>query len=224
MRATHELSSSLYRLASEMRREEGCTTMNPAIVEAAALRLDEQTVEINELKRRSRKKHFVSGQFLEPFGVSLPVRIPAGGYTTVVVEVYALGRGVTIERERGDLAGREGTLELEAGGQFLSFNRLVCEQSERRVLSVEYFVTAIRQALDAVGEEEHPELERIAAAHFAGTPSKTAILQLPPATGKTTVAQQLAQWLGCIHVLDEWCPDYPLVEGALHLTNVEMAA
>lgn len=166
----------------------------------------------------------VSSQFLESFGVSLPVRIPASGHTTVVVEKYSLGRGVTIERESGNLAGREGALELEACGKFLSFNRLVCEQSDRRVLSVEYFVAAIRQELYAVGEEEHPELVRIAAAHAAGTPLKTAILQLPPATGKTTVAQELAQWLGCIHVLDEWCPDYPLVEGALHLTNAEVSA
>lgn len=166
----------------------------------------------------------VSGQFLESLGVSLPVGVPSSGYTTVVVEKYALGRGVTIERERGHLAGREGAFEFEAHGQFLSFNRLVCEQSERRVLSVEYFVAAVRQALQAEGEEEHPELVRIAAAHAAGTPLKTAILQLPPATGKTTVANQLAQWLGCIHVVDEWCPDYPLVEGALHLTNAEMPA
>lgn len=44
MTSTPTLSSALYSLAAEMRREDGRTTMDPAIVEAAAVRLDEQAV------------------------------------------------------------------------------------------------------------------------------------------------------------------------------------
>lgn len=52
MTETKTYSSMLYDLADEMRREEGCVTESPELVEQAATRLDEQTVTINELRRQ----------------------------------------------------------------------------------------------------------------------------------------------------------------------------
>ena len=49
---TKVYSAMLYALADEMRREEGCVTESPELVEQAATRLDEQTVTINELRRQ----------------------------------------------------------------------------------------------------------------------------------------------------------------------------
>ena len=52
MTETKAYSAMLYALAAEMRREEGCVTESPELVEQAATRLDEQTVTINELRRQ----------------------------------------------------------------------------------------------------------------------------------------------------------------------------
>lgn len=52
MTETKTYSAMLYALADEMRREEGCITESPELVEQAAARLDEQTVTINELRRQ----------------------------------------------------------------------------------------------------------------------------------------------------------------------------
>ena len=49
---TKEYAAMLYALADEIRREEGCVTESPELVEQAATRLDEQTVTINELRRQ----------------------------------------------------------------------------------------------------------------------------------------------------------------------------
>ena len=49
---TKTYSAMLYALADELRREEGCVTESPELVEQAATRLDEQTVTINELRRQ----------------------------------------------------------------------------------------------------------------------------------------------------------------------------
>lgn len=49
---TKTYSAMLYALSDEMRREEGCVTESPELVEQAATRLDEQTVTINELRRQ----------------------------------------------------------------------------------------------------------------------------------------------------------------------------
>lgn len=49
-RPSAELSGLLYALADEIRAEEGCVTESADNVEAAALRIDEQTLEIRCLK------------------------------------------------------------------------------------------------------------------------------------------------------------------------------
>lgn len=221
MTPTRELSGELYRLASEMRREEGCTTMDPAIVEAAAMRLDEQTVQINELQRRSRAHHGVPSQPLQSGTVGGPMGPPIGWYTPVVVEVYAIGSGVTLPGERSDLAGREGTLELEANGQLFVFDPLAARVTERLISAVEGNITAVGQTIEAVDEAKRSE---VGFQGHVGIPPKTAILSLPQGYGKTTMAHALARWLGCTCVFDEWHPGLELQQGALHLTNAQLHA
>ena len=62
---TKAYSAMLYALADEMRREEGCVTESPELVEQAATRLDEQTVTINELRRQH-------GVLLDTLHLALP--------------------------------------------------------------------------------------------------------------------------------------------------------
>lgn len=54
-KTSRELAGMLYELADEIRAEEGCTTADADDVEAAALRIDEQTVEIKCLKVERRE-------------------------------------------------------------------------------------------------------------------------------------------------------------------------
>lgn len=54
--------------------------------------------------------------------------------------------------------------------------------------------------------------------------AKTAILSLPQGWGKTQIANDVAQFLGCSDVVDEWHPGRPILAGALHLTHVSMVA
>lgn len=63
--ATKTYAAMLYALAAEMRKEEGCVTESPELVEQAATRLDEQTVTINELRRQR-------GVLLDALHVALP--------------------------------------------------------------------------------------------------------------------------------------------------------
>lgn len=65
MTETKAYSAMLYALADEMRREEGCVTESPELVEQAATRLDEQTVRINELRRQH-------GVLLDALHLALP--------------------------------------------------------------------------------------------------------------------------------------------------------
>ena len=65
MTETKAYSAMLYTLADEMRREEGCVTESPELVEQAATRFDEQTVTINELRRQH-------GVLLDALHMALP--------------------------------------------------------------------------------------------------------------------------------------------------------
>ena len=65
MTETKTYSAMLYALADEMRREEGCVTESPELVEQSATRLDEQTVTINELRRQH-------GVLLDALHIALP--------------------------------------------------------------------------------------------------------------------------------------------------------
>jgi len=50
------------------------------------------------------------------------------------------------------------------------------------------------------------------------------VLSAPQGWGKTAHAQALMRQYGCTSVVDNWMPDIPLVNGALHLTNIPASA
>ena len=166
--------------------------------------------------------NLVAGQPLQPGAVRTPISIAEGWVTRTAIEVYALGRGVSLAGEEGYLAGREGTLELEAAGVRLVFDPLGAEYTQGLVLTVECEVGTVFEPLEAIDEERKIELAHFECRHGADTPLKTAILSLPPGMGKTTVAQRLAKWLGCVGVVDDWAPGRPMFAGALHLTNAAL--
>lgn len=162
------------------------------------------------------------GQPLQACAVSLPVGLAGGGQATVAVEVYALGRGVSLAGQGGDLLGRQGAFELEANGQRFIFDPLGAAHTHRFVSAVEGDVAPIWQMVQAVNQKDHAELGNgvsAGAVGHVGTPLKTAILSLPQGMGKTTMAHQVARWLGCTAIVDEWNPGLAVLPGALHLTS-----
>lgn len=169
----------------------------------------------------SGRNDLVPSQALQPLTVGMPM--PRNSWhATVVVEVYALGRGVAIKGQEGDFAGRKGTLELKAPGGRLVFDPLAAVRTERLVLLVQGNVTTVFQPLQAEDKQCGAELAFFERWHGGRTLKKTAILSLPPGMGKTTVAHRLAKWLGCMGVVDEWAPGRPMFAGGLHLTNVPL--
>lgn len=164
----------------------------------------------------------VPSQPLQPLAVGTPVGGAAGGDAPVAVELYALGRGVTLVREGGDLPHREGTLELEAHGQRLVIDPLGAAHTHRLVAPIQGHITPVGLEIEAVDQEHLAELGHGLSGHGI-PPLKTAILSLPQGMGKTAVAQRLARWLGCTLIVDEWHPGLRVVRGALHLTNCEVA-
>ena len=158
----------------------------------------------------------VPSQSGQPISVGSPGNGRTGGDTPIVVEVYALGRGVSVAGQGGDLAGRQGTFELEANGKVFVFDPLSAGHSHRFVTPVQGDIAAIGLPVEAVDQENLAEL-RPSFCH-SGTPCKTAILNLPAGMGKTLIAHSLAQRLGCSHVVEEWNGQY-IRPGALHLTN-----
>lgn len=163
---------------------------------------------------------FATSQPFQPFGISSPVFGGSGGNASIVVEVYAIGRGVTLVTDGRDLLGREGTLELETNGKVFVFDQLSAIKSNWLVAPVQGDVAAIGQTVEAVDKEQLAEFG--CGAGQDGAPCKTAILSLPPGMGKTTIALALAKHLGCTSVVEEWHPSQPLTPGALHLTNVDV--
>lgn len=156
-------------------------------------------------------------QPLQALGVSSPVMGGVGGDASIVVEVYALGRGVALVTDGSDLLGREGTFELEANGKVFVFDPLGAAKTNGFVAPVQGHIAAIGQAVKAVDQEQLAELG--CGAGQDGSPGKTAILGLPPGMGKTTIAPALAKRLGCTSVVDEWTPSLYVTPGALHVTN-----
>lgn len=166
----------------------------------------------------------VRGQSPKALGVGSPVGGRVGGYTPIVVKIYALGRGVTLVGQGGDLLFREGAFELEAHGKVFVFDPLGAIQAHGLVAPVEGNVAPVRLALQAVDQKDLPELGN-GVGHGVSS-VKTTILALPQGYGKTSIGQQLADKLGCTRVVEEWYAYLPLIAGALHLTNeaVEVAA
>ena len=176
------------------------------------------------LRQRSGGLNLVPGESLQTQAVGLPISIAEGWVIRTAIEVYALGRGVTIGGQEGDLLGREGTLELKAAGVRLVFDVNAAEHTQGLVLAVECDVGTVFEPLEAIDEESGVESTELECRHGVDAPLKTAILSLPPGMGKTTVAQRLAKWLGCIGVVDDWAPGSPMFAGGLHLTAEGMRA
>lgn len=163
----------------------------------------------------------VLDQTLQPLAVGTPGSGAAGGDAPVVVEVYALGSGVAVKGEGGDLPGRQCALELEAHGKRIVFDPLSAGKTDWKGPTVKGDVRPVILSLEAVDEEDQAELGFVGCTHEK-PPLKTAILSLPQGFGKSTVAHDLARWLGCTTIVEEWSPAKPVVVGALHLTNVSL--
>lgn len=161
----------------------------------------------------------VPRQTLKPGGIVSPNGGRFGGNTSIVVQVYTFGRGVTIEAESSNLLGRKGAFELEAFGKFFTFDMAGAVQAQGLVAPIQGDVAAVSLPLQAMNQKDVAELER------HGTPSvKTVIVSLPPATGKTTLAEQMMTKFGCTSIVEEWCNREALTPGALHLTNQPLFA
>lgn len=172
--------------------------------------------------QQSGGHNLVPCQALQPLTVSMPIGFTVSGDATVVVQVYEINRGITIVSEQGHLLGREGTLELEAAGVRFVIDPIACKTAQGFVLPVERDVRTIGQPLQAVDQEHAAKFAFGESNHGDISSLKTAILALPTGTGKSAMAVEVAAWIGCTHVVDEWCPDKPLEAGALHLTNASM--
>jgi hypothetical protein len=145
-----------------------------------------------------------------------------GGDASVVVEVYTLGRGVSIKGQGCDLPGSEGAFELKTHGESLVFDPLAPTKANWFVSSIQSDVGATTLPLEAVYQEDVAEIGGDGGFGQGRASYKTVILSLPPGLGKTTVGAALARKLGCTSIVDEWSPKYGVVPGALHLTNANL--
>ncbi len=160
--------------------------------------------------------------------VGYPVRLARRGNASLTVEVYSLGSGVAIERKSGNLSGAEATFELDPGyGSVLQFAPHLARVAQRSVVAVERDIATIWHQLQAEDEPHPAQLIGatrgfLSAKHIQSP--KSAIVSLRSATGKTTVAEQLAKRLGCKFIWDEWVPgQHPILPGTLHLTNAPVS-
>lgn len=170
---------------------------------------------------QSVNHNLVASQPAQALGVGGPVAGRVGGDAPIVVQVYALGRGVSLVGQRGDLPLREGAFELEAHGQIFVFDPLAAGHAHGFVAPVEGDITAVGQPVQAINQKDLAEFGHGAGGQL-GAPLKTAILSLPQGSGKSLVAGPLARALGCRAVVDEWTPRMTFTAGALHLTNDDM--
>lgn len=160
--------------------------------------------------------NLVSGQPAQALGVGRPITGRVGGDTPIVVQVYALGRGVCLVGQRSNLPLREGAFELEAHGKIFVFDPLAADHANGFVTPVEGDIAAVALPVQAVDQKD---LSKFGNGGQLGAPFKTAILSLPQGSGKSLIAAELALALGCHTVVDEWTPRKPLTVGALHLTS-----
>ena len=164
--------------------------------------------------------NLVPSQALQPLAVGRPVGCAIGGDAPVVVEVYAIGSGVTPCGKRNDLALAQGAFELEANREVFVFDKRFTTKTERLVVAVEGYVAAVGQTVQAIDQQELAQFDDFIAHELS--PDKTAILSLPQGMGKSTMGRPLAARLGHRLVVDDWRPELPLVKGALHLTSHDL--
>lgn len=191
-----------------------------AWVEQLCIEVAQRDLEIERL--RASVHDGKAGQQPQPLAVGGPVGAVQG--QRAAVEVYALGAGVTIARDRADLVAREGVLELEANGQFLVFDPCAARLTEGLVVPIEGYVAAVGQSVEAVDEAQGGDGIGAFGAHGGNgqRAAEAVILSLPAGTGKTLVGKRVAAALGLQWVVDPWLPGHPLVRDALHLTDAEV--
>lgn len=190
-----------------------------AWVEQLCIEVAQRDLEIERL--RASVHDGKAGQQPQPLAVGGQVGPVHGQRATV--EVYALGAGVTIARDRADLVVREGALELEANGQVLVLDPLSTRVTDGLVVPIEGYVAAVGQSVEAVDEAQGGDGIGAVVGHGDGDGDGHAvILSLPRGSGKTLVGRKLASMLGLRWVVDPWLPGQPLVRDALHLTDAEV--
>jgi len=149
----------------------------------------------------------------------VPANSEPSGQVDASVEVYALGRGgVPHAAQEAQVSLGDGAFELERNGVRLLVDPTGAVKSHRLVTPHDRYVRASWQDVRPV---DQAQLARFgfSLAHRA-LHSKTAILSLPQGSGKTLLARDMAARLGCKWVVDCWCEDLPLLQGALHLTHL----
>ena len=169
------------------------------------------------------------GQPLQAGAVSIPGGGAGCGNAPVVIQIYAVGRGIARGGEAGSLLGREGTFELQANGVVFVFDPVAACHAHGLVMPVDGHVKAIGLPLQPINQKVIAEfgggcLRHEDASCGAAKAAATVIVTLPAGSGKTALAPELARRLGCAHVVDAWQPGRPLQIGALHLTNAPLAS
>lgn len=163
--------------------------------------------------------HLVPGQPLQAGAVGLPVGSAGCGNASILVEVYALGIGVSLARQGNDLCRTEGSFELEVNGKRVAIEPLRSRKAQWVVSPVQRHVAAIGLALQAVDQDKVAQIGDGLSHWAAPFKAEAVILSLPAGWGKTTMAPALAPLLGLDQIVEEWCPALALLPGALHLTN-----
>ena len=162
----------------------------------------------------------VTRQPLETLYVNLPILRRTHRVHGINVQLYALGRGVTVTGKGSNLLRREGSFELEANGMVFVFDPIDARHAYGFVASIESDIAAISHLIEAVDEEDLPEFGLARVAHD-DVFKKTVVLSLPQGMGKSTIAKKLATQLGLTRIVDSWDDiSMPLIPGALHLTHV----
>lgn len=191
-----------------------------AWVEQLCMEVAQRDLEIERLSARLHNDA-QAGQEPQTLAVSAPVGGVRGQWAAV--QVYSLGAGVAIARDRADLIIREGALELEANGKTLVFDPLSTRVTNGIVVPIESHVAADWQSVDAVDEAQGGQRLGAVVGHGDGDgDGRAVILSLPRGSGKTLVGRKLASMLGLRWVVDPWLLGQPLVRDALHLTDAEV--
>lgn len=199
----------------------------PALAGALSAWLEQLCIEVAqrdlEIERLRARLHNDAQAGQEPQALAVSGPVSGIGGQRATVQVYALGAGVTIARDRADLVVREGVLELEANGQVLVLDPLSTRVTDGLVVPIESHVAAVWQSVDAVDEAQGGDGIGAVVGHGDGDGDGHAvILSLPRGSGKTLVGRKLASMLGLRWVVDPWLPGQPLVRDALHLTDAEV--
>jgi len=161
--------------------------------------------------------NLVRGQLTQAHAVGSPVGGAGGGDAAIVVEIYAIGAGVTLVGQSGDLPLAQVAFEFKANGKVFVIDPLSARQAYGLVSAVQGHVTTVFEPLQAVDQEQLAKVGGVDG--HAQSPLRTIILSLPAGSGKSTYAHQLCSQFNCGALVDDWSTHEALIAGALHLTN-----